>query len=85
MDSNNEVFCGSNGDVLVESSVKTNRDKSIHEFFDNDYDPRDLIKDIFVEDEFESERNSSGNGYYFEVNETDSYLLSENRNNYLKE
>jgi len=85
MDLNNEVFCDSNGDVLVESSVETNRDESIYEFFDNDYDPRDLVNDLFVENELESEHNSPENGYNCEVNETDIYLLPENRNNYLEE
>ena len=48
----------------VEFSVETNWDESIHEFFDNIYNPRDLIKDVLVEDEFESEHHSSENGCY---------------------
>ncbi|CAH1757840.1 11838_t:CDS:2 [Entrophospora sp. SA101] len=35
-------------------NIKVNQNESIYEFSDNNYDPRDLVKDIFVEDEFES-------------------------------
>ncbi|CAH1770044.1 9197_t:CDS:1, partial [Entrophospora sp. SA101] len=38
------------------------KDESIYEFANN-YDPKDLVKDTFVEDEFESEHNSE-NGYF---------------------
>ncbi|CAJ0829850.1 2629_t:CDS:2 [Entrophospora sp. SA101] len=34
----------------------------LYEFSDNNYDPKDLVKDIFIEDEHDSE-----NSYFHEV------------------
>ena len=61
-------------DSNAESSVGTNQDESIYKFSDNNYDPRDLVKDIFVEDEFESEHNSE-NSYFHDYCEVIEIII----------
>ncbi|CAJ0845998.1 10160_t:CDS:10 [Entrophospora sp. SA101] len=50
-----KILSNPSPEILGEATlrVKTNQDESIYEFSDNNYDTRDLVKDIFVEDEFE--------------------------------
>ena len=61
----------------VEFSVETNWDESIHEFFDNNYDPRDLVKNIYIY--WKWTYNSSGNGYYCEVNKSRELIFDSER------
>ncbi|CAH1759754.1 1835_t:CDS:2 [Entrophospora sp. SA101] len=66
---------------------KTYQDESTCEFSDNNYDPKDLVKDIFVEDEFERQEcydididNNSGNNTNEDDDNNSQKLVRKNAN-----